>query len=150
MRTVVNVSASVAGHRFPVHFMPWCCWRLCFGAGGLACEIPHAVFAGILIKVGTDIIDWDFCAARRTPGTDVFIMAVVVFLLTVFADLIKAVAVGMAIAGLIFMKVCPICKPRSINMYRDADESTPLQGEERRHTSGIRWPDTVLSISVVR
>ena len=57
---------------------------------------------------------------------------VVVFLLTVFVDLIKAVAVGMAIAGLIFMKRMSDLQLRSINMYRDADESTPLQGEERR------------------
>ncbi len=30
------------------------------GAGALASNIPHAVLAGILIKVGTDIIDWDY------------------------------------------------------------------------------------------
>ena len=131
MRTVVNVKA---GGRTPISgaLHALVLLAVVLGAGGLAREIPHAVLAGILIKVGTDIIDWDFLrAARRTPGTDVFIM-VVVFLLTVFVDLIKAVAVGMAIAGLIFMKRMSDLQLRSINMYRDADESTPLQGEERR------------------
>lgn len=131
MRTVINVKA---GGRTPISgaLHALVLLAIVLGAGVLASQIPHAVLAAILIKVGTDIIDWDFLrAARRTPGTDVFIM-LVVFLLTVFVDLIKAVAVGMAIAGMIFMKRMSDLQLRSIDVYRDADESTPLQGEERR------------------
>ena len=131
MRTVVNVNA---GGRTPISGVLHALVLLvvALGAGGVAREIPHAVLAGILIKVGTDIIDWDFLrAVRRTPGTGVFIM-LTVFLLTVFVDLIKAVAVGMAMAGLVFMKRMSDLQLQSINVYRDVDESTPLQGEERR------------------
>jgi len=131
MRTVINVHA---GGRTPISGALHAVVLLAavLGAAGLASEIPHAVLAGILIKVGTDIVDWDFLRSlRRTPGTDVFVM-LVVFLLTVFVDLIKAVAVGMAMAGLVFMKRMSDLQLQSINVYRDVDEGTPLQGEERR------------------
>ncbi len=36
------------------------------GLGPLASHIPHAVLAGILIKLGIDIIDWDYL--RRAPA----------------------------------------------------------------------------------
>lgn len=131
MRTVVNVKA---GGRTPISGTLHALVLLVvvLGAGGMAREIPHAVLAGILIKVGTDIIDWDFLRhLRRTPATSVFIM-LVVLLLTVFVDLIKAVAVGMAMAGLEFMKRMSDLQLESISVYHDVDESSPLQGEERR------------------
>lgn len=130
MRTVVNVKA---GGRTPVSGVLHALILLVIilGAGGLASEIPHAVLAGILIKVGTDIIDWDFLRrVRHTPGTGVFIM-LVVLLMTVFVDLIKAVAVGMAIAGIVFMKRMSDLQLASINVYHDVDESSPLGDEER-------------------
>lgn len=131
MRTVVNVNA---GGRTPLSgaLHALVLLAMVLGAGGLASQIPHAVLAGILVKVGTDIIDWEFLRhLRRTPATSVLIM-LVVLLLTVFVDLIKAVAVGMAMAGLEFMKRMSDLQLASINVYRDADESSPLQGEERR------------------
>lgn len=131
MRTVVNVNA---GGRTPISGALHALGLLAvvLGAGGLAREIPHAVLAGILIKVGTDIVDWDYLRfLHRTPRTGVFIM-LVVLLLTVFVDLIKAVAIGMAMAGLVFMKRMSDLQLQGINVYRDVDESTPLQGEERR------------------
>ncbi|MCB1723567.1 MAG: SulP family inorganic anion transporter [Gammaproteobacteria bacterium] len=131
MRTVVNVKA---GGRTPVSgaLHSLVLLTIVLGAGGMASHIPHAVLAGILIKVGTDIIDWDFLrGVRRTPGTVVFIMSVVL-LLTVFVDLIKAVAVGMAMAGLVFMKRMSDLQLKSINVYHEVDEGSPLQGDERR------------------
>lgn len=130
MRTVVNVKAGgltpISGALHAVVLL-----AIVLGAGALAGQIPHAVLAGILIKVGTDIIDWDFLKRlRHTPGTGVFIM-LVVLLMTVFVDLIKAVAVGMAIAGLVFMKRMSELQLASINVYRDANEGSPLRGEER-------------------
>ena len=130
MRTVVNVKA---GGRTPISGVPHALVLLAIilGAGALASQIPHAVLAGILIKVGTDIIDWDLLRrVRHTPGTGVFIM-MVVLLMTVFVDLIKAVAVGMAIAGVVFMKRMSDLQLASINVYRDVDESTPMGDEER-------------------
>jgi SulP family sulfate permease len=127
---VVNVKA---GGRTPISgaLHALVLLAIILGAGALASQIPHAVLAGILIKVGTDIIDWDFLRrVRHTPGTGVFIM-LVVLLMTVFVDLIKAVAVGMAIAGMVFMKRMSDLQLASINVYHDVDESSPLQDEER-------------------
>ena len=125
MRTVVNVKA---GGRTPISgaLHALVLLAIILGAGGLASEIPHAVLAGILIKVGTDIIDWDFLRrVRHTPGAGVFIM-LVVLLMTVFVDLIKAVAVGMAIAGVVFMKRMSDLQLASISVFHVIDESTPL------------------------
>ena len=74
------------------------------GLGWLAAYIPYAVLAGILIKVGFDVIDWSYL--RRifhAPKGGVMLMAVVL-LLTVFVDVITAVATGMVIASLLFVK----------------------------------------------
>ncbi len=130
MRTVVNVKA---GGRTPISgaLHALVLLAIVLGAGALASHIPHAVLAGILIKVGIDIVDWDFFRRlRNTPSTEVFVMLVVLGL-TVFADLIEAVAVGMAIAGLLFMKRMSDLQLASINVYRDVDESTPLAVEEK-------------------
>ncbi|MGF1605379.1 MAG: SulP family inorganic anion transporter [Rhodothalassiaceae bacterium] len=70
----------------------------------LAEAIPHAVLAGILIKVGYDIIDWSYLrVAHRGPRWDLLLMALVL-LLTVFVDLITAVAAGVVLAALAFVK----------------------------------------------
>jgi SulP family sulfate permease len=74
------------------------------GAGGLAAHIPKAVLAGILVKVGVDIIDWDYLKRVKTiPKTGVILM-ITVLLLTVFVDLIIAVSVRMVMASMIFLK----------------------------------------------
>ncbi|MEM9169281.1 MAG: SulP family inorganic anion transporter [Pseudomonadota bacterium] len=70
----------------------------------LAASIPHAVLAGILVKVGYDIIDWSYLRrAHRGPRWDLALMALVLGL-TVFVDLITAVAAGVVLAALAFVK----------------------------------------------
>ncbi len=71
---------------------------------GLASNIPHAVLAGILVKVGYDIVDWSYISrAHRGPRWDLALMALVLGL-TVFVDLITAVAVGVVLAALAYVK----------------------------------------------
>jgi len=73
-------------------------------AGPLAESIPHAVLAGILIKVGVDILDFDYLRrAHRGPRLDLVVMATVL-VMTVLVDLIAAVAVGVVVAALGFVK----------------------------------------------
>ena len=73
-------------------------------ASGLAAQIPHAVLAGILVKVGYDIIDVAYIKqAHRGPRWDLVLMAVVL-LVTVFVDLITAVGIGVFLAALAFVK----------------------------------------------
>ncbi|AXX92684.1 sulfate permease [Malaciobacter molluscorum LMG 25693] len=69
----------------------------------IASKIPLAVLAGILMKVGLDILDYKFLkVARFAPKNDMIVM-VIVFLLTVFVDLIMAVGVGITLASLLIV-----------------------------------------------
>jgi SulP family sulfate permease len=68
----------------------------------LAAAIPHAVLAGILVKVGYDIIDLAYIRrAHKGPRWDLILMALVL-LVTVFVDLITAVGIGVFLAALGF------------------------------------------------
>ena len=70
----------------------------------LASKIPHAVLAGILVKVGYDIIDWSYLRrAHRGPRFDLLLM-IMVLSLTVFVDLITAVVAGVVVAAIAFVK----------------------------------------------
>lgn len=73
-------------------------------ASGLAAQIPHAVLAGILVKVGWDIIDVAYIKrAHKGPRWDLILMALVL-LVTVFVDLIAAVGLGVFLAAMAFVK----------------------------------------------
>lgn len=103
MRTVINVRT---GGRTPISgaLHALVLLAIVLGLGGLAQHIPHAVLAGILIKVGIDIIDWPYLRRiREAPRAGVFFM-LVVLLLTVLVDLITAVGVGIVLASLLFVK----------------------------------------------
>ncbi|MBT3551072.1 MAG: SulP family inorganic anion transporter [Rhodospirillaceae bacterium] len=94
------------------------------GLGPLASLIPHAVLAGILMKVGIDIIDWGYLKrAPRAPRAGVVIMLVVLGL-TVFVDLIIAFATGMVAASLLFVKRMSDLQMSSVRATRngEADE----------------------------
>ena len=129
MRTVVNVKA---GGKTPLSgaLHALVLLAIILGAGKIASNIPNAVLAGILIKVGTDIIDWDYLKRVRVAPRAGVIMMVVVLLMTVFIDLIMAVAVGMAMAGMVFMKRMVDLQLESIHAIREVDEDTPLTPEE--------------------
>jgi SulP family sulfate permease len=129
MRTVVNVKA---GGKTPISgaLHALVLLAIALGAGGMAAYIPHAVLAGILIKVGTDIIDWDYLQRLHTAPKAGVAMMGVVLLMTVFIDLIMAVAVGMAMAGMVFMQRMVDLQLKSIHTIRDVDEDTPLSDEE--------------------
>ena len=101
MRTVVNIKAGGSGRLSGVVHALFLL-ALLLGAAPLATQIPLAVLAGILIKVGMDILDYRLLKLLRTaPRTDVAVMAAV-FVLTVFVDLIVAVGAGVVLSmGLI-------------------------------------------------
>ena len=62
--------------------------------------IPHAVLAGILMKVGWDIIDWRFMTRAHRVQREHLIVMLITMALTVFLDLVTAVAVGLIAAGM--------------------------------------------------
>ena len=94
MGTVVNIRA---GGRTPVSgaLRSIVLLALVLGLGQIAEPIPHAVLAGILIKVGWDIIDWRFVTRVRHVPREYLMVMLMTLLLTVFVDLVTAVALGL-------------------------------------------------------
>lgn len=73
-------------------------------AAPVASLIPKAALAGLLLRVGISILDFEvFRVIRIIPRLDNFVMFVVLSL-TAFWDLMYAVAAGLIMASLIFMK----------------------------------------------
>lgn len=74
---------------------------LLLGFGWITEPIPLAVLAGILIKVGWDIIDWRFVVHLRAIRLEYALIMLITFLVTVFVDLVTAVALGLIAAGVV-------------------------------------------------
>ena len=74
------------------------------GAGTLAAFIPIPVLAGILIPVGFNIIDMKGLKhLLHVPRADAIVL-LIVLLITTFGSLIYAVAIGIILASVLFMK----------------------------------------------
>ena len=102
MRTVVNIRTG-GKTRLSGMIHAMVLLAIVLGLSPLAAQIPHAVLGGILVKVGLDIIDWSYLKnAHRGPRWDLGLM-VLVFGMTVFVDLITAVAVGVVLASIYFV-----------------------------------------------
>lgn len=146
MRTVVNVRTG-GRTRLSGMIHALVLLAVVLGLGPLASHIPHAVLAGILIKVGVDIIDWDgLRQLGRKPGEGTFFM-LTVFVLTVFVDLITAVGVGVFLASLLFVHRMAEFQLANIHKIVTAgdtglspEEADLLAGSDRRivlyHLSG--------------
>ncbi len=120
MRTVINVKS---GGKTPlsgiVHAL--ILLMVVLGAGSITGQIPLAVLAGILMKVGIDIIDWSFLKrAHRVSWKAAWVMYGVLFL-TVFVDLITAVGAGIFVSNLLTVKT--------------------VTDEQRKHVRAIVSPD---------
>jgi len=103
VRTLVNINA---GGRTPLSGLTHGIVLLTtlVGLGNYAEEIPIPVLAGILTTVGIGIIDYKgFRHIKSVPRTDAIVMLIVLGM-TVFVDLIQAVAVGLILSSILFMK----------------------------------------------
>jgi SulP family sulfate permease len=102
------------------------------GFGAVVGLIPHAALAGILIKVGIDVIDWRYLRRiMHAPRLDAALM-VIVLSLTVFVDVITAVAVGVVLASLVFVKESAEIQIDAIRPLSDPEHATFLSPEETR------------------
>ena len=72
---------------------------LILGLGRIVEPIPLAVLAAVLMKVGWDIVDWKFVTRIHRVRKDHLLVMLVTFALTVFLDLVTAVAIGLIAAG---------------------------------------------------
>ena len=103
MGTVVNIRA---GGRTQVSgaIRAGILLTLVLGLGKYVELIPHAVLAGILMKVGWDIIDWRFITRIHRVQKEHLLVMVITMGLTVFVDLVTAVAIGLISAGMAYSR----------------------------------------------
>lgn len=103
MRTVAALNSG-ASTKLTAVINPLILIILLFKCSGFVAQIPLAVLAGILIKIGYDIIDMKFIKVLKfAPKDDLYILCLV-FFLTVFYNLIFAVGAGITLAALLYAK----------------------------------------------
>jgi len=102
MRTVINVKSG-STHKISGMIHSIVLLIIVLFLAPLASQIPMPLLAGILIKVGLDILDYRFLKIWKScPKNDLSVM-LVVFFMTVFVDLITAVGVGIVLASLLIV-----------------------------------------------
>ncbi len=103
MRTVAAINTG-ASTKFAAVVNPMFLIIVLMTCAEFVKEIPLAVLAGILIKIGYDIVDTKFLKViKYAPKDDLYVLALV-FLLTVFYNLIFAVGAGITLAALLYAK----------------------------------------------
>lgn len=130
MRTVVNVQA---GGKTPLSGMihSLVLLLIVLVARPLTAVIPNAVLAGLLLKVGIDIIDWSFIKRVHNFSFKSTGLMYLVILLTVFVDLITAVLVGAFIANLLTIKRLTDLQSDRIQATREPSHAYNLKPEEQ-------------------
>jgi sulfate permease, SulP family len=103
MPCVVSVQSG-AKTRLAAIVMGLVLLSMVFGLGALASIIPLSALAAILLKAGYDILDMRVLpVVRRLPASDLMVFVLVV-VMTVFWNLLSAMALGLAMAFFRFVK----------------------------------------------
>ena len=139
MRTMTNVKAGgltpISGALHAILLL-----AIVLGGAQYAKEIPLAVLGAILVKVGTDIIDWEYLKSLvSTPKSGALIM-IVVLGITVFYNLMAAVGVGLVMASLIFLQRMTDVQLASIVSVQTIEEASHL---DETHQELIRAGNTL-------
>ncbi len=132
MRTVVNIKAGgvtkLSGIIHAVFLA-----ALLLGAAPLVKDVPMTVLAGILIKVAYDIIDVKFIRIiKYAPRHDLYVM-ILVFLLTVFDNLIFAVGAGITLSALLFAR--QVSQETKVQVKKVQDREIMEMESEIEHAS---------------
>lgn len=101
-------------------------------AAPLTQNIPLAVLAGIALKVGIDIIDWDFLKRAHQVSWKGTAIMYGVIALTVFVDLMVAVGIGVFIANIVTIDRLSTLQSKSVKAITDADDEIQLTAEEKQ------------------
>ena len=100
-------------------------------AAPLTSGIPLAVLAGIVLKVGINIIDWSFLRRVHKISWKATGIVYLVVILTVFVDLMIAVAVGIFIANILTIDHLAELQSKSVKAITDDDDQIVLNPEEK-------------------
>lgn len=130
MRTVVNVKTGgrtqLSGMIHAILLL-----SILLGLGSLVKYVPLAVLSGILITVGAGILDLKAIKdVRKVPASDVAVM-LIVFFVTVFVDLLTAVAIGVVLACILLMKKVgdTVEESYSVDAISGYDKESPWSDE---------------------
>lgn len=103
MRTVAAIKSG-ASTKIAAVISSFVLFILIYKFSGFVAQIPLCVLAAILIKIGYDIIDVKLLKVLKLASKDDKTVLAVVFLLTVFYNLIAAVGAGITLAALLYAK----------------------------------------------
>ena len=130
MGTVVNIQAggrsALSGIVRAVILMV-----VVLAAAPLASKIPLAVLAGIALKVGIDIIDWDFLRRAHHLSLKAAVITYGVIALTVLVDLISAVGIGVFVANVLTIDRMSALQSKRVKTISTADDDVELSVEEQ-------------------
>ena len=130
MGTVVNIQtggrSALSGLTRALLLMVVVLW-----AAPLTSHIPLAVLAGIALKVGVDIIDWSFLRRAHRVSSKAAMIMYGVIALTVFVDLITAVALGVFVANVLTIERMVRLQSRSMKTIEHRDVSNDLTHDEQ-------------------
>lgn len=101
-------------------------------AAPLTSGIPLAVLAGIVLKVGIDIIDWGFLKRVHKISWKAAGIVYSVILLTVFVDLMIAVGVGVFIANILTIDRLSSVQRDAVKAITDVDDQIILTDREKQ------------------
>ncbi|MCL4110756.1 UNVERIFIED_CONTAM: hypothetical protein GTU68_009181 [Idotea baltica] len=129
IRTVVNINSGgktrISGMMAGILLLV-----VLLSMGPMASKIPAAVLAGILVTVGIGVMDYKGLKhVGQLPRSEVVIMFLVL-ILTVFVGLIEAVAIGLILASILFMK-------KISDVVDNRTKSAPL----RAFSKELPWED---------
>ena len=131
MGTVVNIQAggrsALSGIIRAVILMV-----VVLAAAPLASKIPLAVLAGIALKVGIDIIDWDFLRRAHHLSVKAALITYGVIALTVLVDLIAAVGIGVFVANVLTIDRMSALQSKRVKTISTADDDVELSAEEQQ------------------
>mgnify|MGYP001546353473 CR=1 FL=1 len=97
----------------------------------LTANIPLAVLSGIAMKVGMDIIDWSFIKRAHVVSPKAAMIMYGVIGLTVFVDLITAVAIGVFIANVLTIERIAKIQSDSVTTINQSENTSQLTGDEQ-------------------
>lgn len=130
MGTVVNIQAggttAVSGLTRALILLV-----VVLGAANLTAMIPMAVLAGIAIKVGINIIDWDFLKRAHKVSLKAAMIMYGVIILTVFVDLMVAVGVGVFVANILTIERLSKLQAQDVKTITDADDQIIMSDAEK-------------------
>lgn len=101
-------------------------------AAPLTADIPLAVLAGIVLKVGISVIDSSFLKRVHKISWKAAGIVYLVVVLTVFVDLMIAVAVGVFIANILTIEKLSELQSSAVKTITDDDDQIRLSDEEKQ------------------